>query len=384
MSENGTTRRRFLEVAGAAAAAALLAPDALAAPRATPVLGPGAVPVKSPLPVGPGATFASYQSETYIVGMGTGITPPFTTNLAALEATAAGRLSAAANAQLLASAGGAAAARANAAAFEAWRIVPRMFVDRLERDLSTPLIGQKMPAPIILGPVGKQASAHPDGERAAAQGAAALGLTYVHSAQASNPPAAIAAAAPTSVRWFAIDWPIRGAADLAPLAGAKLAGCTHLIVSAPPPGSSWAPLDAVRRAWDGPVVLGGIQSVADARTAVARGVDAVLVSNERGRRGGRPVGTLDVLPKVVAAIGGKVPVLFGSGVRTGSDVFKALALGADAVVVGRPYVYGLALGGEAGVRHMLRTLLAEFDITLGIAGSSKHVRDLDAGALLRT
>jgi L-lactate dehydrogenase (cytochrome) len=161
-----------------------------------------------------------------------------------------------------------------------------------------------------------------------------------------------------------------------------VSGCTHLVLSPPQPGRGWAALAAIRKAWNGPIVLGGIQSVVDARRAVRRGFDGIVVSNERGRRGAGPVGTIDVLRQVADAVGGKVAVLFGSGVRTGTDVYRALALGAEAVVIGRPYVYGLALGGEAGVRHMLRTLLAELDITLAIAGVANQ-RELERSALVR-
>ena len=154
------------------------------------------------------------------------------------------------------------------------------------------------------------------------------------------------------------------------------------MLSPPQPGQGWAALAAIREAWDGPIVLGGIQTVPDARMAVRRGFDGIVVSNERGRRGPAPAGTIHVLPQIADAVGGKVAVLFGSGVRTGPDVYRALALGAEAVVIGRPYVHGLALGGEAGVRHMLRTLLAELEITLAIAGVANH-RELGPGALVR-
>jgi L-lactate dehydrogenase (cytochrome) len=116
--------------------------------------------------------------------------------------------------------------------------------------------------------------------------------------------------------------------------------------------------------------------------AVRRGFDGIVVSNERGRRRPRAVGTIHVLPRIADAVGGRVTVLFGSGVRTGTDVYRALALGAEAVLIGRPYVHGLALGGEAGVRHMLRTLLAELEIAFAIAGVENH-RELDARALVR-
>jgi L-lactate dehydrogenase (cytochrome) len=154
------------------------------------------------------------------------------------------------------------------------------------------------------------------------------------------------------------------------------------VLSPPRPGKRWAALAAIREAWDGPIILGGIQTVPDARTAVRRGFDGIVVSNERGRRGSDPAGTIHALPRIADAVGDKVAVMFGSGVRTGTDVYRALALGAEAVFIGRPYVHGLALRGEAGVRHMLRTLLAELEITLAIAGVGHH-RELDPSALVR-
>lgn len=371
------TRRQFLEVAGTAAAATVLAPSALAAGRPAPA---AAALRQSPLPVGPGAPFSSYQSEIYIAGMSAGTTPPFTTNLSALEAAAANALPEAARRQLLAEAGGAAAVRANARALRAWRIVPRMFIDRGRRDLSATVLGVQMPAPIILGPVAGQALAHPDGDGATARAAAALDLTYVHASRSTTPVESVAVAAPNGSRWLGLDWPGGDGPDVALLARARLAGFTHLVLSPPQPRKGWAALAAIREAWDGPIVLGGIQTVPDARMAVRRGLDGILVSNERGRRGPGAPGTIDVLPRIADAVGGKVPVLFGSGVRTGPDVYRALALGADAVFIGRPYVHGLALGGDPGVRHMLRTLLAELDITLAIAGVGSY-RELDRSAL---
>ena len=377
MSES--TRRQFLEGAVAAAAATVLAPPALAAARSA----PGAAPRLPTVPVGPTAPYSSYQSEIYLSGMTADGKPIFTTNLSDLEAAAAKVLSPAARRHLLAWAGGAAAVRANARALRAWRIVPRMFIDREERDHSANVLGDTMPVPVILGPVGHQALAHPDGEVATARAAGALDLTYAHSSRSSKSVESVAAAAPQGSRWFGLDWPARGGPDLALLQRARLTGCTHLLLSPPQPGQGWAALPAIRQAWNGPIVLGGIQTVRHARMAVRRGFDGIVVSNERGRRGPRPDGTIHVLPRIADAVGGRVPVLFGSGIRTATDVYRALALGADAVVIGRPYVHGLALGGEAGVRHMLRTLLAELDITLAIAGVANY-RKLGPGALVRT
>jgi lactate 2-monooxygenase len=379
MSES--TRRQFLQVAGTAAAATVLAPTALAAGRTPPVPTRGESPAPS-VPVGPTAPYGAYQSEIYFSGMTAGVKPIFTTNLSDLEAAAASVLSGAARRHLLGWAGGAAAVRANARDLRAWRIVPRMFIDRDERDLDATVLGVAMPAPVILGPVGGQALAHPDGEAATARAAEALGLTYVHSSHSSTSVEGVAAAAPTGSRWFATDWPDGDDPDLAMLGRARLVGCTHLVLSPPQPGNGWAALPAIRDAWDGPIVLGGIQTVPDARKAVRHGFDGIVVSNERGRRRPRPVGTIHVLPRIADAVGDKVAVLFGSGVRTGTDVYRALALGAEAVLIGRPYVHGLALGGEEGVRHMLRTLLAELEITRAIAGPANH-RELGPSALVR-
>lgn len=376
MSES--TRRQFLERAAAAAALTVLVRPSLATAQSTP-------PAASPGPVGPaGPTgpLGAYQSEIYVKGMTVGEKPIFTTNLSDLEAAAAEVLSEDARQHLLAWAGGAAAVRKNARALRDWRIVPRMFIDRAERDLTTTVLGETMPAPVILGPVGGQALAHPDGETATARAAAGLELTYVHSSLASKSVEAVAAAAPQGSRWFGLDWPDRDDPDLTPLLRAQVAGCTHLVLSAPQHGRGWAALPAIRDAWNGPIILSGIQTVPAARMAVDRGFDGIVVSNERGRRGSRPKGTIRRLPKIADAVGDKVAVLFGSGVQTGSDAYRALAFGAEAVLIGRPYVHGLALQGEDGVRHMLRTLLAELEINLAIAGVENHQK-LGPEALVR-
>jgi isopentenyl diphosphate isomerase/L-lactate dehydrogenase-like FMN-dependent dehydrogenase len=131
---------------------------------------------------------------------------------------------------------------------------------------------------------------------------------------------------------------------------------------------SWDQLSFLREHWDGPIVLKGIQHVDDARKAVEAGVDGIVVSNHGGRQVDGAVASLEVLPEIVRAVGEDIDVLFDSGIRTGADIVKALALGAKAVLVGRPYAYGLAHGGQVGVRHVLRGLLADFDLTLGLSG----------------
>ncbi|RCG26298.1 alpha-hydroxy-acid oxidizing protein [Streptomyces diacarni] len=132
---------------------------------------------------------------------------------------------------------------------------------------------------------------------------------------------------------------------------------------------SWDRLPFLREHWDGPIVLKGIQHPDDARRAADAGMDGIVVSNHGGRQVDGAMASLDALPAAVRALEGTgVEVLFDSGIRTGADVLKALALGARAVLVGRPFAYGLAHGGEDGVRHVLRSLLADLDLTLGLTG----------------
>jgi isopentenyl diphosphate isomerase/L-lactate dehydrogenase-like FMN-dependent dehydrogenase len=133
------------------------------------------------------------------------------------------------------------------------------------------------------------------------------------------------------------------------------------------PSATWEDLKFLRDNTQLPLVLKGILHAEDARRAVDFGVDGIIVSNHGGRQVDGAVGSLEALPGVVAAAG-STPVLFDSGIRTGADIYKALALGARAVLIGRPYVYGLALGGESGVRAVLRGLLAELDLTMALSG----------------
>ena len=134
------------------------------------------------------------------------------------------------------------------------------------------------------------------------------------------------------------------------------------------PSLSWDDLPFLRERTKLPILLKGILHPDDARRAVEEGVDGLIVSNHGGRQVDGSIATLEALPGVAAAVSGRIPVLLDSGIRGGADAFKALALGATAVLVGRPYVWGLAAGGEAGVREVLQNLIAEFDLTMGLAG----------------
>ena len=137
------------------------------------------------------------------------------------------------------------------------------------------------------------------------------------------------------------------------------------------PTLTWDDLAFLREHWRGPIALKGIQHPDDARRAAEAGMDGVIVSNHGGRQVDGAVASLDALPAVVDAVGDRIEVLFDSGVRTGADVVKPLALGARAVLLGRPFVYGLGLAGEAGVRHVLRCVLAELELTMALTGVTR-------------
>ena len=372
MSDN--TRRQFIGSVGAAAATTVLAPRALAAAR------PASMTQAPPPARTPPPQYYTYQSEIYLNGMTRRVTPKITTNLSKLEAQASRVLDERARQALLASAGGRAATRANLRAFHGWRIVPRMFRAHAERDLSVTILGTRMPAPVILAPVAFQKRAHPDGELASARAAAAAKLTYIQAERASYAIEEVAAANGPGSRWYQVDWPDGDDADMGSLRRARSAGYSHLVITAPRPGRGWRELALIRRNWDGPILLHGIRTVRDAKDAAKRRFDGIIVSNHGGRAAGRAVGSVDALAPIVDAVGDRLTVLFDSGIRPAPDAFKALALGADAVLVGRAYVYGLALDGQAGVTHVIRTLLAELDLTLANSGYRSH-RELSRGSL---
>jgi lactate 2-monooxygenase len=131
---------------------------------------------------------------------------------------------------------------------------------------------------------------------------------------------------------------------------------------------SWEDLKFLQEHWDGPIVLKGIQCVEDAQKCVELGIQGIVVSNHGGRQVDGGVSSLGVLPRIVDAVGDKIEIFFDSGIRCGADIAKAMALGAQMCLVGRPFVYGLALGGEEGVRHVLKSMLGDLELSLHLAG----------------
>jgi lactate 2-monooxygenase len=366
--------------------------------------------------------FADYQHEIYLRGLA-GERPPFTTDLDRLEEAARAALDPRAFGYVAGSAGRSSTDRANRAAFERRRLVPRMLRDVGDRDLSTTVLGTAMPAPVLLAPVGVQTIVHPEGELASARAAAATGLPFVQSTAAAHSLEEVAEASGGGPRWYQLYWPRERDVAASLVGRAEAAGYSAIVVTLDTFMLGWrptdldtaylpflqgigianylsdpafnaplardaAPFDKVLR-WAGmfgdptltwsdlawlrertslPVVLKGILHPDDARAAADAGVDGIVVSNHGGRQVDGAVAALDALPAVVDAVGDRMPVLLDSGVRTGADVVKAVALGAAAVLYGRPYVYGLGLGGQAGVEHVMKCLLGEVDTIMALCG----------------
>ncbi len=334
-------------------------------------------------------------------------------------------------------AGGESTMRANREAFERRRIRPRMLTGNTKRELGVEILGTTSPAPFLLAPVGVLSIAHPEGEVAVARAAAELGIPFTLSSAASTSIEEIAEAMGDAPRWFQLYWindrEIIGASCNAPRRPAS----RRVVVTLDTPILGWRPrdlrkaylpfikgegcaqffTDPVFRAkldkppeedqltaaammlatfphlqltWDDlawlreltslPMLVKGVLTGEDAVLARDAGVEGVIVSNHGGRQVDGGVAALDALVEVREALGHDATVLMDGGIRHGADVVKALALGADAVMVGRPYAYGLAVGGQEGVEEVLRQLWAETDITMALAGLSS-VRDLDASIL---
>lgn len=374
----------------------------------------------------PPLPFGIYQFEVYGRGLG-GERPALPTTFDGLQERAREQLSDAAYGYVAGGAGEERTMRANRAAFDRHRLVPRMLGEVGQRDLTTTVCDTTLNAPVVLGPVGVLSIVHPEGELAVARAANELGVASCLSNAASTTLEDVATAAPDAPRWFQLYPPNDPEVRRSLVARAEAAGNEAIVVTLdtltmpwrprdiaqaylpfllgegianytadpvfrsklaeppeespqlaiqqwaqtfPNPQMSWDDLAALRSETGLPLLVKGILHPDDARRAVELGIDGIVVSNHGGRQVDGSVASLDQLPVIVDAVPASVPVLLDSGVRTGSDVLKAIALGARAVLIARPYVWGLALAGQDGVREVVRSLLADLDLSLAMCGCS--------------
>jgi lactate 2-monooxygenase len=398
------------------------------------------------------------QFEIY-VGGARGAYPAVPASFNRLEQVARASMSAEGYAYVAGGAGTEETMRQNRAAFERWRIVPRMLRDVSTRSTEVDVLGTRLPSPFVLCPIGVLELAHRDGDVAVARAAAAENIPFIFSNQASRSMEETARAMGDSPRWFQLYWSTSNELVGSLVSRAERCGCSAIVLtldttmlgwrvrdldlaylpflrgrglaqytsdpvfvdalqetlrqealpgarvtlaaigtllsqaSAFPgsrlanvrsglarasvrrfvetysrPSLTWDDLAVLRERTKLPILLKGILHPGDALAAVEHGMDGIVVSNHGGRQVDGAIATMDALPGIVEAVSGRVPIVLDSGVRSGADVFRAVALGAAAVGLGRPYVWGLAAGGEAGVREVIRNLRADFDLTMGLSG----------------
>ena len=383
--------------------------------------------------------FASYQFEIYLKGVADE-RPDFPLEMSELERRFEAEVDPIPRDYVSAGAGSEDSMRENLEAFRRHRIVPKMLTDVASRDLSTEILGAAMPAPVMLAPIGGiQGLLHPEGEVAVARVAAELGIPMVLSTVSSRTLEDVAGALGDTPRWFQLYWPSDDEFTVSLIRRAEEAGYGAIVVtldtrvlawrprdlrnaylpflrgdsianyltdpvfrsklSAPPEediqpavfqwiqmfsysSTTWDHLSFLRETTELPILLKGIVHPDDASRCVETGMDGLIVSNHGGRQVDGSIATLDALPIVRAATGPGYPVLFDSGIRSGADGFKAMALGSDAVLLGRPYIWGLGVGGEDGVRSVLRGFLADLELTLALSGYS-NFDDVRASALIQ-
>jgi lactate 2-monooxygenase len=414
------------------------------------------------------------QTQIYLEGV-SGQRPRVPIDAVRLEAAAQRRMRPKAFAYVAAGAGHEHTVAANRAAFDKWRIVPRMLRDVGERDTSVELFGRRFPNPFLLAPIGVLELAHRDADLAVARAARDTGTPMILSNQASRPMEQVARELGDTPRWSQLYWSKSDELVASLVGRAERCGSEAIVVTldttmlgwrtrdlelaylpflrgkgiaqytsdpvftrllsepgpTPPPEQqpkpslaalatlialtraypdrfmttlrsgtgraavqrfteiysrptlTWEQLGFLRQRTSLPILLKGILHPDDAARAIDAGMDGIVVSNHGGRQVDGSIATLEALPAVTYAVAGRIPVLMDSGIRGGADIFKALALGASAVLVGRPYVYGLALAGRTGVREVIQNLAADFELTMGLAGC-RSVAEIDADAVVPT
>ncbi|MGW5262137.1 alpha-hydroxy acid oxidase [Microbispora sp. NPDC004025] len=352
----------------------------------------------------------------------TAVLPTVLPTVRDFEAAARDRLDPAHYDYFAAGAGDEVTVKANEAAFARLTLLPRVLRGAGSPRIGVTLLGSSAATPVLVAPTAFHRLAHPEGEKATARAAAAAETIMIVSMAATVAVEDVAAAAPGATLWFQLYVQPDMAFTEAIVRRAEKAGCAALVVTADSPARgrrdrdvrngfedlpegmrcenlrdgdagpvrpivmspaiSWEHVDALRRMTRLPIVLKGVTHPADARLALDHGVSALYVSNHGGRQLDTVPATVDLLPEIVAAVGGAVPVLVDGGIRRGTDVVKALALGASAVAVGRPVIWGLAAGGECGVARVLALLREEVEHALTLCGLAS-LHELEPGLVRR-
>ncbi|MGO8948181.1 MAG: alpha-hydroxy-acid oxidizing protein [Ktedonobacterales bacterium] len=366
------------------------------------------------------------QFQIYLAGL-QGQVPATPISYQELERAAREKMSQEAYGYVAGGAGAEETMRANLEAFHRFRIAPHMLRNVAERSTAVEVLGQLLPAPVLLAPIGVQSIVHAEAEVATARAAASLGIPFILSTASSKTLEEVAAAAGNAPRWFQLYWGRDPELTASFLERAGQAGYSAIVVTldttilswrerdmqnaylpfllgeglanyfsdpvfranlAQPPEAdpqsaifkflsifsnptlTWDDLAFLREHTPLPILLKGILRSDDAQKALDYGANGIIVSNHGGRQVDGAVAALDCLPQIVRTVGQQGQVLFDSGIRGGADAFKAIALGARAILLGRPYIWGLGLSGEEGVRDVLFNFLADLDLTLALSGCS--------------
>lgn len=349
---------------------------------------------------------------------------PFPICFADLEKAVAEKIEAGPFGYIRSGAGGEQTLRNNRTAFEKYSIVPRFLNDVSNVDTSVHLFGKTYPTPLLFAPVGMNGMVHDEGELAVARAAQFLNIPYIQSTVSTFALEEVAQAAPSATKWFQLYWSTNEEIAFSMAARAEEAGFEAIVLTVDTvmlgwreedvrnqfsplklgyargnymndpvftatlpddsfesyvqgvlqnvfhPTLNWEHVRELKKRTNLPILLKGILHSEDAKHAIDNGIDGIIVSNHGGRQLDGVIGSLDALPAIVKVVNGQIPIILDSGVYRGMDALKALALGANAVAIGRPFVYGLALEGQQGVEKVMTNLYDELKVSIALAGAT--------------